>query len=93
MFSFNPISVFCDFLKGSSKWGKRTDLSSLVTSIRTQRNKTKLCQGKFRLDIKKKFFTERVAGHWNRLAREVVMAPKLLEFNECLDDVLGHIVC
>lgn len=64
-----------------------------MTSIRTQRNITKLCQGKFRLDIKKKIFTERVVGHWKRFAREVVMELKLPEFKECLDDVLGHIVC
>jgi len=42
----------------------------------------KLHQGKFRLDIKKRFFTERVAGHWNRLHRETL---SLSEFNEDLD--------
>lgn len=37
----------------------------------------KLCQGKFRLDIRKKVFTERVIGHWKRLLRGVVIAPAL----------------
>jgi len=52
----------------------------------------KLCQGKFRLDIRKRLFIGRVAGHWNSLSREVVMAPSLLEFKECLDDALSHMV-
>lgn len=45
-----------------------------------------------RLDIKKTSLTERVVGRLNRLAREVVMAPKVPEFMECLDGVLGHMV-
>ena len=52
----------------------------------------KLHQGKFRLDIRKRFFTERVVGHWNRLPREVVRAPSLSEFKERLDDTLSHMV-
>ncbi|KFP50335.1 hypothetical protein N323_06751, partial [Cathartes aura] len=51
-------------------------------------NGMKLCQGKFRLDIMKKFFTESVVSHWNRLPREVVLAPSLSEFQEHPDDAL-----
>ncbi|KAK4827214.1 hypothetical protein QYF61_015242 [Mycteria americana] len=76
-----------NFLKGSSRGGG-ADLLSLVTSDRTQGNGMKLHQGKFRLDIRKRFFTERVVGHWNRLPREVVMAPSLPEFKEHLDNTL-----
>jgi len=52
----------------------------------------KLCQGKFRLDIRKRFFTETVICHWNRLPREVVMAPSLSEFKKHLDNALSHMV-
>ena len=44
------------------------------------------------LDIRKRFFTERVVGHWNRLPRETVTAPSLSEFKERLDDTLSHMV-
>lgn len=41
--------------------------SSLVTSDRMQGIGLKSHQGRCRLDIKKNFFTERVAKCWNRL--------------------------
>ncbi|KFR13861.1 hypothetical protein N306_00404, partial [Opisthocomus hoazin] len=55
-------------------------------------NGCKLKKGRFRLDIRKKFFTMRVVKHWNRLPREVVDAPSLAVFKARLDGALSNLV-
>ncbi|KAJ7416866.1 hypothetical protein WISP_68081 [Willisornis vidua] len=52
------IAVYSFLMRG--RGGAGTDVFSGVTSDRTQENGMKLCQGRFRLDIRKKFFTQSV---------------------------------
>ena len=44
------------------------------------------------MDIRKKFFTQRVVIHWNRLPKEVVDAPSLQALKVRLDVALGSLV-
>ncbi|KFQ76787.1 hypothetical protein N335_07961, partial [Phaethon lepturus] len=55
-------------------------------------NGFKLKEGRFTLDIRKKFFTVGVVGHWNRLPREVVDALSLEMFKARLDGALSSLI-
>ena len=67
-------------------------LFSCLTSDRTKGNDLNLCQGRFRLDIKKTFFSERVAIHWHSLPREVVELPSREIINKRVDVALRDVV-
>ena len=48
--------------------------------------------GRFRLDIRRRFLTQRVVTHWNRLPKEVVDSPSLEAFKARLDVALGSLI-
>jgi len=73
----------------------RKDAEGLFTRVcsdRTRANGCKLKEGRFRLDVRKKFFPMRVVKHWPRLPREAVAAPSLELFKARLDGALSNLV-
>ncbi|KFZ67787.1 hypothetical protein N338_01655, partial [Podiceps cristatus] len=78
-------------LKGAYKQ-EGNQLFKRVENGRTRGDGLKLKEGRFKLDIREKFFTERVVRCWNRLPREVVDAPCLEVFKARLDGALGNLV-
>lgn len=62
---------------------------------KSRANGLKLLQGMFmslgdyRLVSMKDFFTERVAGHWNRLPKEVIVSLEV--FKKCVSWFIGRL--
>jgi len=67
-------------------------LFTRVCSDRTKGNVSKLKGRRFRLDIRKKFFTMRVVKHWHRLPRAAVDAPSLAVLKARLNGALSNLV-
>jgi len=84
--------VAFQYLKGLYKQeGER--LFTRVDSDRTRGNGFKLGQRRFRLDIRKKSFTQRMVTRWNVIQpKEVLDAPSLAAFKARLDVALGSLV-
>ncbi|KAJ7395344.1 hypothetical protein BTVI_155868 [Pitangus sulphuratus] len=83
--------TLCNCLKeGRNKVG--VSLFSWATSDRTIGNGLKLCQGRFRMDIRKNSFTETIVKHWNRLPRELVESSFLDAFKKRVDMALNALV-
>jgi len=78
-------------LKGAcKKYGNK--IFSRACCNKTRVNGFKLKEGRFRLDMKNKFFTMRVVKHWNGLSREVEDAPPLETFKVTLDGALSNLI-
>ncbi|KFP93802.1 hypothetical protein N329_08994, partial [Haliaeetus albicilla] len=88
---WGDLIVAFQYPKGAYKKG-REGLFTRACSDRMRGNAFKLKEGRFRLDLRKKFFTVRVVRHWNRLPREVVDAPSLAVFKAMLDGALSNLV-
>ena len=63
----------------------------MACSDRTKGKGFKSKESRFRLNIRKKFFTVRVVGHWNRLPRETVDALSLEMFKVRLHGALRNL--
>ncbi|KGL86516.1 hypothetical protein N301_00212, partial [Charadrius vociferus] len=88
---WGDLIVAFQYLKGAYRRAGE-GLFTRACSDRTTGNGFKLEKGRFRLNIRKKFFTLMVVRHWNRLPREVVEAPSLEVFKARLDMALGKLV-
>ena len=75
------------YLKGVYKQEEEW-LFTRVDSGRTRGNGFKLRQGRFRLDIRRNFFTQRVVTPCNKLSKEVVDASSMEAFKAGLDVAL-----
>ena len=67
------------YLKGTYKKSGE-GLFTRAGSDRTRGNGVKMKEGRFGLDVMKKFFTMRVVRHWHRLSREFMATPSLAVF-------------
>ena len=84
------IAAFQYLKKAYTKDGE--GLVRRACSDRTRGNGFKLKEDRFRLDIRKTFFTVRVVRHSHRLPREAVAAPSLAVFKARLDGALSNLV-
>ena len=85
-----PHAAF-QYLKGAYEQ-EGDQLFTQADSDRTRGNGFKLKEERFRLDVRKKFFTQRVVWHWHILPREVVGSPPLEVLKTSLDGALGSLI-
>ena len=89
---WGDLIVAFQYLKGAYK----QEWEWLFTRVDSDRIRggggLKLSQGRFRLDTRRKFFTQGVVRHWYRLPKEAVDAPSLKAFKARLDVALGSLV-
>lgn len=75
---------------GESRWRLVSFWMQQVTG--TRENELELCQRRFRVAIRRSFFTGSILKHWNRLLRELVESPSLDVLKSHPDVVLKDMV-
>ena len=80
------MALYSFLRRGSEEGG--AELFTLVSRDRMRGNGSKLHQGRYKLGIRKLFFTKRAVEHWNRHPREVVDTPSLSVFKRHLDNAV-----
>ena len=79
------------YLKGGFKKEGGRFFSKVCFAI-TRGSGFRLREGRFSLDIRKRFFAVMVVRHWHRLPREVVDAPSLETCKPRLDQALSTLI-
>jgi len=88
---WGDLTAAFQYLKGAYRKDGE-GLFTRVCSDRTRGNGCKLKESRFRVDIRRKFFTMRVVRPWHRLPREAAAAPSLAVFKARLDGALSNLV-
>ena len=62
-----------------------SELLNVIGLSRTRGHSLKLAKHRSRLELRKNFFTSRVVNVWNSLTEQVISAPSVNAFENCLD--------
>jgi len=84
-------TVTFQYLKGAYKQTGGDRLFTWSDIDRIRENSFKQREGRLKLDIRRKFFTQKVVRHWNRLPSEAVDAPSLEVSKAKLDGTLRNL--
>ena len=97
MFSLEKRKLWGDFIAAiqytmEAYKKNRERFFTRTCSDKTRGNSFKVEESRFRLDIRRKFFTVRVVQYWSRFPREIVDTPSLEVFKTKLDEALDSLI-